>query len=73
MPDICIDHRETPSSHTPGGIKGMGEGGTNGAFACVVNAVCAAVPEINWQEIESPLSPDRLWRKMQWTQRVKSD
>jgi hypothetical protein len=72
MPDICMDHRETPSSYTTGGIKGMGEGGTNGAFACVVNAVCAALPEINRQEIESPLSPDRLWRKMQWTQRVKS-
>ena len=37
---------ETPSPFTPGGMKGMGEGGTNGAFGCVVNAVAAALPEV---------------------------
>lgn len=28
IPDIRIEHTETPSPHTPGGMKGMGEGGT---------------------------------------------
>ena len=32
MPDITIVHTETPSPFTPGGMKGMGEGGTNGGF-----------------------------------------
>jgi carbon-monoxide dehydrogenase large subunit len=42
MPSIEIEHLETPAPHTPGGMKGMGEGGTNGAFAAVANAVAAA-------------------------------
>ena len=32
MPDITVVHTETPSPYTPGGMKGMGEGGTNGSF-----------------------------------------
>jgi CO/xanthine dehydrogenase Mo-binding subunit len=42
-------------------MKGMGEGGTNGAFACVVNAVYAAVPDIGDGDCQTPLSPSRLW------------
>lgn len=36
MPDITIEHMQIPSPYTPGGMKGMGEGGTNGAMACEV-------------------------------------
>ena len=41
-------------------MKGMGEGGTNGSFACVVNAVAAALPEVADQITATPLSPTRL-------------
>ena len=61
MPDIRIEHLEIPSPYTPGGMKGMGEGGTNGAFAAVVNAVCAALPEVDWTDISTPLSTNRVW------------
>ncbi|MEO8694574.1 MAG: xanthine dehydrogenase family protein molybdopterin-binding subunit [Acidimicrobiales bacterium] len=61
IPQIVIEHIETPSPYTPGGMKGMGEGGTNGAYACVVNAVYAAVPEIGAVDCVTPLSPSRLW------------
>lgn len=40
---IDIGHLETPSPLTPGGVKGMGEGGTIGAPAAVANAVADAV------------------------------
>ena len=40
-------------------MKGMGEGGTNGAFACVVNAVAAALPEVASRIRETPLTPRR--------------
>jgi carbon-monoxide dehydrogenase large subunit len=60
LPDIVIEHMETPSPHTPGGMKGMGEGGTNGAFACVLNAVAAAVPELGAAALTTPLTPDRI-------------
>jgi len=43
MPPITIGHVETPSPHTPGGMKGMAEGGTIGAPATIANAVADAL------------------------------
>ena len=59
VPDIEVVLTETPSPFTPGGMKGMGEGGTNGSFACVVNAVAAALPEVAAAVTATPLSPTR--------------
>ncbi|MCB0994865.1 MAG: molybdopterin-dependent oxidoreductase, partial [Acidimicrobiales bacterium] len=61
MPDLVIEHLEIPSPFTPGGMKGMGEGGTNGAFACVVNAVADAVPELGTDHLATPLTAPRIW------------
>jgi carbon-monoxide dehydrogenase large subunit len=61
IPDIEVVLTETPSPHTPGGMKGMGEGGTNGAYACVINAVGAALPEIAHRIVATPLTPSRVW------------
>ncbi|MGZ4706619.1 MAG: xanthine dehydrogenase family protein molybdopterin-binding subunit, partial [Acidimicrobiales bacterium] len=61
MPDVEIAHLVTPSPTTPGGMKGMGEGGTNGAFACVVNAVAAAVPDVAARVTTTPVTPTVLW------------
>ena len=43
LPDFAVGHLETPSPITPGGYKGMGEGGTIGAPAAIANAVADAV------------------------------
>ena len=43
LPSLVIGHLETPSPLTPGGYKGMGEGGTIGAAAAVANAVADAL------------------------------
>jgi len=43
MPPMTIGHVETPSPHTPGGMKGMAEGGTIGAPATIANAVADAL------------------------------
>jgi carbon-monoxide dehydrogenase large subunit len=43
MPPLEIGHLETPSPHTPGGMKGMAEGGTIGAPATIANAVADAL------------------------------
>ncbi len=64
IPDIRIEHLQIPSPYTPGGMKGMGEGGTNGSYAAVVNAVCAALPEIDWTGLTTPLSPSRVWEAL---------
>ena len=61
IPDIVVELMGIPSPYTPGGMKGMGEGGTNGAFGCVVNAVAAALPEVALAIDRTPLSPPRVW------------
>jgi carbon-monoxide dehydrogenase large subunit len=43
MPEVRMVHLETPSPHTPGGMKGMAEGPLVGANAAVVNAVLDAL------------------------------
>jgi carbon-monoxide dehydrogenase large subunit len=43
IPPLVIAHLETPSPHTPGGMKGMAEGGTIAAPAAVASAVADAL------------------------------
>lgn len=61
VPDVVIDHLTTPSTITPGGFKGVGEGGTIPASAAVANAVAAAVPEVAEHVTAIPLAPGRVW------------
>lgn len=59
VPDIRYVHLETPSQ-TPGGHRGVGEGGAIGAPACVVNAVADALAPLGVRITDQPLSPDRV-------------
>jgi carbon-monoxide dehydrogenase large subunit len=59
VPDIRYVHVETPSN-TPGGHKGVGEGGAIGAPAAVVNAVADALAPLGVRVTSQPLSPDRV-------------
>jgi carbon-monoxide dehydrogenase large subunit len=43
MPEPRLEHLETLSPHTPGGVKGMSEGGTVAPPAAVANAVADAL------------------------------
>ena len=57
MPDLVIEHFESPSPNTPLGIKGAGEGGTVGPAAAIANALAHALAEFAPQVRETPLSP----------------
>ncbi|GLY79227.1 xanthine dehydrogenase family protein molybdopterin-binding subunit [Actinoallomurus iriomotensis] len=61
IPDMDVSHLCTPAPHIPGGMKGLGEGGTILSPVTVGNAVAAAVPEIAEKLVETPLSPSRMW------------
>lgn len=61
VPDLTLFHTEHPSPHTPGGMKGAGEGGLIPAPAAVANAVANAVPEIAGDILQTPLSPFAVW------------
>ena len=45
---------------TPGGVKGMGEGGTIGAPAAIANAVADAVRHLGVQITRLPIRPESL-------------
>ena len=57
MPDLVIEHFESPSPNTPLGIKGAGEGGTVGPAAAIANALADALDEFAPEVRETPLSP----------------
>jgi carbon-monoxide dehydrogenase large subunit len=60
LPSFEIGHLETPSPVTPGGVKGMGEGGTIGAPATIANAVADAVRHLGVQITTLPIRPESL-------------
>lgn len=57
IPDIHIEHIETPSPFTELGIKGMGEGGTIGAAAAIANAATDALGK---PVMRTPITPDLI-------------
>ena len=62
VPSFEIGHLETPSPLMPGGVKGMGEGGTIGAPAAVANAVADAVSPLGLSITALPIVAERLAR-----------
>jgi CO/xanthine dehydrogenase Mo-binding subunit len=62
LPTFAIGHLETPSPHTPGGVKGMGEGGTVGAPAAIANAVADALRPLGVSVTRLPIRPEAVLR-----------
>jgi carbon-monoxide dehydrogenase large subunit len=63
MPEMVVEHMETPTPLNADGIKGGGEGGAVGAPAAIANAVADAIrpARIN----ATPLTPARVFRAIQ--------
>ena len=62
VPQVEIGHIESPSPYTPGGIKGMGEGGAIAPPAAIANAVADALAPFGVRVNEIPLTPERVRR-----------
>jgi carbon-monoxide dehydrogenase large subunit len=60
IPAVEILHLETPSQFSETGAKGMGEGGTMGAPACIATAVSDALAHLGAGIDRIPITPDRL-------------
>jgi len=60
VPQVEISHIESPSPYTPGGIKGMGEGGAIAPPAAIANAVADALAPFSVRVNEVPLTPERV-------------
>lgn len=59
--EMTLEHIESPSPRTALGSKGVGEGGTIGAFAAVANAVADAVAPLGATLTDLPYSPDAIF------------
>lgn len=53
---------ETPTWVNELGAKGVGESGTVGAIPAVYNAVIDAVSHLGVRHLETPLTPEKVWR-----------
>jgi carbon-monoxide dehydrogenase large subunit len=60
IPTIEIEHIVTPTPHTLGGIKGVGEGGTLGAPPAVANALADALAPFGANPVRMPFTPERV-------------
>ena len=69
LPDIEVLHTVTPSPHHPLGVKGIGEAGTIASTVTVYNAVMDAVAPLGVEQIQMPLTPERVWRAIQQARR----
>jgi aerobic carbon-monoxide dehydrogenase large subunit len=60
MPDIVCAHIETPTMQSQLGAKGVGEAGTAGAPAAVMNAVNDALAPLAARVTRMPFTPERI-------------
>ncbi|MFL6572433.1 MAG: xanthine dehydrogenase family protein molybdopterin-binding subunit, partial [Burkholderiales bacterium] len=60
MPDIVCAHVETPTRQSQLGAKGVGEAGTAGAPAAVMNAINDALVPLGARVTRMPFTPERI-------------
>jgi carbon-monoxide dehydrogenase large subunit len=64
---------EIPCTTNPLGVKGVGESGTIGSPATLVNAVLDALRPIGVTDISMPLTPSKVWAAMARTKQAAKD
>jgi carbon-monoxide dehydrogenase large subunit len=64
-PRFELGETVTPSPHHPIGAKGVGESATVGSPAAYVNAVIDAIQHLGIDNIDMPVSSDRVWAAME--------
>ncbi len=64
-PEVSIHHLETPCAFTETGAKGVGEGGTIGAPAAVLNSVNDALVRTGVELDNTPVTPEAVARALE--------
>ncbi|MEM8856574.1 MAG: molybdopterin cofactor-binding domain-containing protein, partial [Pseudomonadota bacterium] len=64
VPPIHSHTLETPSPLTPLGAKGIGEAGTIGVPAAILNATLDALRPLGVRSLDFPLTPHRVWQAL---------
>jgi carbon-monoxide dehydrogenase large subunit len=64
MPDIEVGHVETPTKDSELGAKGVGEAGTTGAPAAIMNAINDAIQPFGKHVSDMPFTPERILKAL---------
>ncbi|MGD9766383.1 MAG: xanthine dehydrogenase family protein molybdopterin-binding subunit [Pseudolabrys sp.] len=59
--EIRDDMVSVPATTNPLGVKGVGEAGTTGSIAAVMNAIADAVPNGAANHLDMPATPAKVW------------
>lgn len=73
VPNLLIDHMETPSPYTRFGQKGIGEGGAIGPPAAIANAVNDALRPVGAEINTVPITPRRVLEAIHAARRSSRD
>lgn len=65
VPNMKLASTTTPSTSNPLGVKGVGEAGTIGSAAAVINAICDALSPHGITDMPMPASPSTVWNAIQ--------
>lgn len=62
LPHFECHRTETPTPLNPLGVKGVGEAATIGSTPAVVNAVVDALAHLGVRHIDTPITPETVWK-----------
>lgn len=62
VPDLIMETIDTPSTTNPLGAKGVGSVSTVPAPVAIANAVLDALSESGIRHMDTPLTPEKIWR-----------
>ena len=62
MPPVAEANHNAPATTNPLGVKGVGESGTTGSIAAIMNAIANAIPDGRGNTIDMPATPEKVWR-----------
>jgi len=69
VPTYEVDRTVTPTPVNPMGLKGAGETGTIASTPAVVNAIIDALKPYGITHLDMPLTPQRIWKAIQESQK----
>jgi carbon-monoxide dehydrogenase large subunit len=61
IPPIAEANHNAPATTNPLGVKGVGEAGTTGSIAAIMNAIANAIPDGRGVGIDMPATPAKVW------------
>lgn len=61
MPPMTAAESNTPATTNPLGVKGVGEAGTTGSLAAIMNAIADAIPGPAGAALDMPATPEKVW------------